>query len=309
MGRNPGASGVSVVIPHYGDPAHATALLADLAARAAERPIQIIVVDDHSPVPFPDDPEAGVDVLRRDSNGGFGAAVNSGAAVAVHPLLLILNSDLRVDPDFIESLCRLAEPWMPAIVGPSLLDEERSVGHSARRFPRIRTSMIAALVPLARWRTTEHWHRAVGHLSPAPSSGVVTCDWIEGAAMLMPTALFRELEGFDERFFMYSEEIDLQRRARQRGVPSIVLGDVSAMHHGGGSSEDGPRLGWLLQGEWIYLDTWRGRSAARRYQAAMFLAVTVNLVWNGLRAALGRTTRPLAGFTMWTRAIRGAPKR
>lgn len=309
MTQHIGAHGVSVVIPHYGDPTLAIALLGDLDVQTTTRPLQIIVADDHSPEPFPAETPVPCELVRRESNGGFGAAVNAGAAVAVHPLLLILNSDLRIGPGFIDDLCREAAPWMPAIIGPALVDEHGSVTHSARRFPRIRTSAIAVLVPLARWRRTERWHRAVGHMTPAPASGATVCDWVEGAALLLPTELFGELGGFDERFFMYSEEVDLQTRARLLGIPSVVLGDISATHSGGGSSEATKRFGWLVQGEWIYADKWRGRAAARRYQAAMLGAFVVNLVWNSFRRALGRDTKPLATFTQSSRAVRYASSR
>ena len=309
MGQDIGAGGVSIVIPHYGDPSLAIALLADLDVQRTTRPLQIIVADDHSPEPFPTETLVSCQLVRRESNGGFGAAVNAGAAVALHPLLLILNSDLRVGPGFIDDLCREAVPWMPAIIGPALLDEHGSVTHSARRFPRLRSSAIAVLVPLARWRHTDRWHRAVGHLTPAPVKGATVCDWVEGAALLMPTVLFRELGGFDERFFMYSEEVDLQTRARLLGIPSVVLGDVSAVHSGGGSSDITKRFAWLVQGEWIYAEKWRGRRAARRYQAAMLGAFLINLFWNSFRSALGRDSQPLATFAQNSRAVRQAPPR
>ena len=301
--------GVSVVIPHYGDPSLAIALLADLAVQTTTRPLQIIVSDDASPEPFPSDTEVACDLVRRESNGGFGAAVNSGAAAAVQPLLLILNSDLRIGPEFIDQLCAAAAPWLPAIVGPALLNEHGTVGHTARRFPRLRTSATAAFVPLARWRHTERWHRSVGHVTPAPASGATVCDWIEGAALLLSTELFRTLGGFDERFFMYSEEVDLQTRARQLGVPSVVLGNVTATHSGGGSADNSKRYEWLIQGEWIYADKWRGRRSARRYQVAMLGVFTINFLWRSVRSALGRDSQPLASFALASRAIRNASSR
>ena len=301
--------GVSVVIPHYGDPSLALALLADLKAQTTTRPLQIIVSDDASPEPFPSDTEVACDLVRRESNGGFGAAVNAGAAAAVQPLLLILNSDLRIGPEFVDQLCAAAAPWMPAIVGPALRNEHGVVEYSARRFPSLRTSATANLAPLTRWRHSERWHRSVGHVTPAPASGATVCDWIAGAALLLPTELFRELDGFDERFFMYSEEVDLQTRARALGIPSILLGDVAATHSGGGSSDNTKRHAWLLQGEWIYADKWRGRGAARRYQAGIFGVFVINLVWNSGRRILGRDSQPLASFALASRAIRNASSR
>ena len=88
-------AGVSVVIPHYGDPALSQHLIDALRMQTTERPLQIIIVDDHHPTPYPDPNLPGIQVVRRDVNGGFGSTVNTGAAYAQHPLLLILNSDLN----------------------------------------------------------------------------------------------------------------------------------------------------------------------------------------------------------------------
>ena len=309
MAQEHAVLGVSVVIPHYGDPSLATALLADLDAQTTTRPLQIIVADDHSPEPFPSDLDVAYDLIRREANGGFGAAVNAGAAAAVHPFLLILNSDLRIDPGFIDELCGAAAPWMPAIVGPALRNEHGVVEYTARRFPCLRSSATANLALLTRWRHSARWHHAVGHLTPISASGATLCDWVAGAALLLPTELFRELQGFDERFFMYSEEVDLQTRARELGIPSVLLHDVIAIHSGGGSSDNTKRHAWLLQGEWIYTDKWRGRGAARRYQAGIFCVFMINLVWQSGRRILGRHSKPFATFAQNSRAIRNASSR
>src|SRR5690349_6662390 len=68
---------LSVVVPHYGSPAPALALLRMLRAQEGDLDLQVIVVDDCSPEPFPERP--GLHVVRRAVNGGFGSAVNAGA--------------------------------------------------------------------------------------------------------------------------------------------------------------------------------------------------------------------------------------
>lgn len=99
---------VSVVIPHHGDPELPTRLVARLAAATDGPPLQIIVVDDASPTPL--GPVPGAQVVRRERNGGFGAAVNTGAALATGELLLILNSDTSPVPDFVARLVAAAAP-------------------------------------------------------------------------------------------------------------------------------------------------------------------------------------------------------
>ena len=296
-------AGVSGEIPHYGDPALSQHLIDALRMQTTERPLQIIIVDDHHPTPYPDPNLPGIQVVRRDVNGGFGSTVNTGAAYAQHPLLLILNSDLTIGVTFIEELCRAAEKWLPAIVSPTVVDGNGSNQYVGRMFPTITRSVIAGLVPLARWRDDARWHRAVGHEIPDPPTEATICDWFIGAVILMPTKAFHQLGGFDERFYMNSEEVDLQRRAREINLPSVVLADVTVEHVGGGSSDDARRFLWLMQGEWRYRTKWEGKFRARSFQAAMLGVTVINLVWNSVRSLFGRPTRPLQTFQRGASAI------
>jgi len=279
---------VSIVIPHYGDATPTLALVAQLLPQIG-RDHQLIVADDCSPTPFP--PADGVCVIRRETNGGFGAAVNTGAAAASGDLLLILNSDLEVGPTFLADLLEAASPWLPCVAGPRIVDPNGHVAPTARHFPAVRHQVTEWLTPLARWRGTRVLHEAVGHdmdaldaASPAPT------DWLVGASLLLPIALFRQVGGFDERFFMNSEEVDLQRRLRARGVPSIYLPQVSVTHLGGGSSDPTKRRNWLVDSRWRYAEKWGGTLALR---AGLTAATAANLLWNLGRRALGGPTHPV----------------
>jgi len=207
--------GISVVIPHYGDPAPTLALLAQLAGQTvpldpttgADLPLQVIVSDDASPQPFPAQEATafGAVVVRRTSNGGFGSAVNSGAAQAHHDLLLILNSDLSIGPSYVSDLVTAARPWLPAVVGPALLDGEGASDFGGRHFPTIGHQAVEWLIPLARWRERSALHAAVGHDTRAVPGVTTTVDWLVGACLLLPTESFRAVGGFDEGYFMNSE--------------------------------------------------------------------------------------------------------
>ncbi|UJH69897.1 glycosyltransferase family 2 protein [Ornithinimicrobium sp. INDO-MA30-4] len=65
--------------------------------------------------------------------------------------------------------------------------------------------------------------------------------------MLLPRDSFEQASGFDEGYFMNSEEIDLQRRLRAVGIPSIVVGSITLTHQGGGSSDPLRRRQWLVK--------------------------------------------------------------
>lgn len=279
-----GTSGVSVIVPHYGDPAAANALIDQLQSQLAAPPLQIVVVDDASPLPFP--ARRGVELVRRASNGGFGAAVNTGARRAVQPLLCILNSDLTVPSDFIASLVAKAEPWQPAVVSPFIVDEHGAPQWVGRHFPATRHQVIEWLSPLARWRHLPALHEAVGHDTAVRAGVHVPVDWVVGAALLLPTAEFRQVHGFDEGFHMNSEEVDLQRRLRARGAVSVVLGDVTATHAGGGSSDPSQRRRWLVASRLRYARKWR--QGPLRLRFALSAASLLNFAVNLPRQLLGR---------------------
>ena len=281
--------GVSVVVPHYGSPAPAVALLHTLQRQRTSRRLQLIVADDASPEPFPE--LSGVTVVRHERNGGFGTTVNAGAKLAEYPWLLVLNSDLEIDDDFVERLTAEAAPWMPAVIGPRIVDLDGIDDWSGRYFPTIRQQTTEWLVPLARWRSMPSLHRAVGHDTDCHAGAVRLVDWLMGAALLLPTAEFRAVGGFDEGYFMNSEEVDLQRRLRDLSVPSVYIGTVAATHAGGGSSDPSRRRHWLVSSRLRYAEKWGG---LRRLQVALSAATMANLAWNGGRRLLGRPLQPLA---------------
>jgi GT2 family glycosyltransferase len=281
-----GTESVTAVVPHYGDPATPRPLLGALLAQERGIDLHIVLVDDASPEPFPALP--GVEVVRREVNGGFGAAVNTGAAVADGDLLLVLNSDLEVGPTFVADLVDGARPWMPAVVSPRVVGPDAAELPTGRYFPRARHQVTEWLIPLARWRETDALHRAVGHDVDARGEEAVV-DWVVAAALLLPVSDFRAVGGFDERFFMNSEEVDLQRRLRERGLPSVVLASPTVVHAGGGSSDVDRRRAWLVRSRLEYADKWGGR---RRLQAGLGAATAANLVWNTGRRIAGRDVAP-----------------
>ncbi len=285
-----GDAGVSVIVPHYGDPDPTLALLGDLRAQHTDRRLEILVVDDASPEPFPG--TDGVTVIRRRRNGGFGSTVNSGAAQATLPLLLILNSDLRIGDDFVEALARHATASSPAVVGPRLENDDGVDQHAARRFPRISHQFVEWLTPLAGLRGRRSLQVAVGYDVADADHASRRVDWLVGAALCLPREAFQAVGGFDERFFMNCEEVDLQRRLRSSGVRSLYVDTVTAVHRGGGSSSDvTTRRRWLVGARRHYAAKWGGLG---RLQVSLTVATGMNLVWNALRRAAGRPLRPVA---------------
>lgn len=270
---------VSIVIPHYGEASTTLPLVQALVPQLEAARAELIVSDDCSPEPFAcDSPE--VRVVRRSVNGGFGSAVNSGAAAARGELLMILNSDLCVTPDFVSSYVAAARPWLPAVVAPRITDDD-GVAETLRYFPTVRHITAEWLTPLARTSGTRAWREAVGHDTRASESTTACAvDWAVGAALLLRHHDFWSVGGFDETFFMNSEEVDLALRLSRRGVPVIYTPEVTVHHVGGGSSDPEKRRGWVVASRLRYADKWGGR---RALQAALTTATAANFAWNVTR--------------------------
>lgn len=287
---SPPTPAVSAVIPFYGNPCDVEPLLESLSRQTV--PLhEVIIADDASPIPFPR--REGVQLVRAPCNRGFGSTVNMGAATATGDYLLILNSDLSISESFVEELLQHASPWQPAVVSPSLRERGRLVS-VARRWPTVRTTFFSWLTPLARFRDRRLWAWLVGHYSPQSiASAGMEVDWVVGACMLIPAESFRAVRGFDERFHMNSEEVEMQNRLTRHGVHSVVVPAVEVGHVGGGSSDPSRRRQWLVTGTFIYFAKLRRASVLR---LALMCASMLNLIWNMFRRLRGVPVHPLVGF-------------
>ncbi|WP_348613946.1 glycosyltransferase family 2 protein [Kocuria rhizophila] len=303
---------VTVVVPHYGDPSDTLALLRQLRVQCDVPGLRIVVSDDASPVPFaltPDTSEGPgghggradapapsaaahpVEVVHRERNGGFGANVNTAMAQVRTPLALVLNSDLSLGETFVADLLEAARAWQPCVVAPRVLSEDGSDQHAGRHFPTIGHQTAEWLSPLARWRHTRVLHEAVGHDTRVRPGVMTSVDWVMGAAMLLPVAEVRAVGGFDEGYFMNAEEVDLQRKLRERGIPSLVAGMVTVTHEGGGSSDSVRRRTWLVTARARYAQRW---GHPRALAVALTAATGVNSAVNAVRAAAGRDVHPVS---------------
>ncbi|WP_188780274.1 glycosyltransferase family 2 protein [Marmoricola endophyticus] len=278
--------GVSVVVPHYGGASLAEGAVSAVRDQHGDRPVQLIVVDDHSPEPFA--PRPGVTVIRHDLNLGFGAAINTGAAHALHPWLLVLNSDVTMPPGTLDRLVAAGRSTRPSVSSPLLIESGRPTS-TANRWPAAYRG-LGALQPLARWSQHAWMRRLVGFDVDCVAGRRRRTDWLTGACLLMQTADFWAVGGFDERFHMYFEEVDLQRRLARHGVPAYFVGDVAVTHLGGGTTGWGGRVRALSVSATLYARIW---GFHRRATLVAATVSAVNLAYNVLRRLSGRPTTPL----------------
>jgi N-acetylglucosaminyl-diphospho-decaprenol L-rhamnosyltransferase len=176
-------------------------------------------------------------IIRNADNRGFGAACNQGAAGSDSDFLLFLNPDTRLMPGSLELPVRyLQSPEHAAvgIVGIQLLDMD---GHVARNTARAPTawSMIGNSLGVDRVIPALFPPHFVTEWAHDETRDV---DQVMGAFFLVRRAVFERLGGFDERFFVYYEDLDFAARARALGFSSVYLAGAQAFHRGQGTTEN-----------------------------------------------------------------------
>ncbi len=301
---------VGVIVPSYGTLAEIVPLLTSLIGPnvpAEDRPDRVVVVDDAFPGPIDESvlPD-GAELIRREHNGGFGAAVNTGLAeIRDLDLALVLNSDLTLPERFLSTMLEHAEPWLPAVIGCRSEDESGRSGYAARIFPTESQQIIEWLHPLAGLRHLRPLHRAVGHdMAAEESTGMVPVDWVSGAVMLLPIQEVLAVGGLDEDFFMYTEEVDLQRRLAERGIPAVFDADLTVKHVGGGSSgSEERRRGWLTNARDLYARKHLNPTVLR---SGLYAASAINLIWGSARKLAGRPVNPWRTFRFETGLLQRA---
>jgi GT2 family glycosyltransferase len=218
----------------------------------------------------------GAEYIDPGKNLGFGAGVN----VALHRLLggsardiLLLNPDATLNPDDLETLVDYlhdSDNERVGAVSPRLQGDEGDEQRVEWPFPS----------------PARGWAEAFG-LARLPARRT----FVIGAVLLLRWEALREVGLFDERFFLYAEEVDWQRRALALGWKSQLCDEVIASHAGAGTSDDPLRREALFHAAHeTYIRKWYGRSGWWSYRSAACLGAAARavLLRKGRRAAARR---------------------
>ena len=228
---------VGVVIVTYNSAAHVVAAL-DSLGPAASQPPQVIVVDNDSrdeTTSLVRRTMPAATIIEAGQNLGFARACNLGAAAINAEYLLFLNPDAALDPGALDrAVERLATDVNVGVVGGRTRYADGSVNPTCCfAGPTLWSAFCFATGLSSIFRRSDLFNpEAMGGWDRNSSRYV---DVITGCFLLIRTDLFRSLDGFDERFFLYSEDTDLGTRVRALGLKCIHLQDVGLVHHGGGS--------------------------------------------------------------------------
>ncbi|MFN2463701.1 MAG: glycosyltransferase family 2 protein [Candidatus Dormibacteria bacterium] len=277
---------VSVLVVTHNSAGTLARVLAPLAGR-----VQVIIVDNASTdrsvaIAAAHD---GIEVIRSEVNLGFGRATNLAASRAGSEFVLALNPDCIASVEAIETLAgRLDADLCLGFAGPQIRKESGELDRACLRGDPdplgalLYVTRVASLFPGNQWVNRYNLTYADYEAEQELLNGT-------GACLMFRASSYQAVDGFDEDFFMYGEDLDLTRRLRQAGHPGVYVPAARVTHVKGESTRQ--RSGQMLiqfhRAMWLY---YLKHEAARR-PAPLNLAVwagittlgTTRLAMNALR--------------------------
>lgn len=245
-----------------------------------------------------------VHVIANAGNAGFASGNNQAMAAAQGDYYFLLNSDAAAAPGVIARMVALAEAHPQAgIVGARLLNPDGTFQASYSRFPTLlREALI--LTTLGR-RLFGPWYPSAG-----PNDGFVPqrVEYVEGACLLVRRRAWLAVGGFDEGYWMYSEEVDWCRRMVEQGWEVWYDPAAIVYHWGGGSSlnRKPEREADLYRSRLRYQAIHAGPVQAGLFKAMVLAATAVKVAWHGAKRRVGLgTSRPVVGVRRLAESLNG----
>lgn len=163
-----------------------------------------------------------VRLIQNAANLGYATAVNKGFAESKGNFILILNPDTILHEDFLSRLSGiLNESSQPQIIGFKLTDEVGRYQQSVWKTPDLISLFFEMFLPYK-------FYLKLTSMNPGKACEVQS---ISGACMLIHREVFNKINGFDERFFMYQEDLDFCLRARKSGYKVFINPDIKVVHY------------------------------------------------------------------------------
>lgn len=231
---------LSIIILHHGSPKEVTANLQALKAAQLPKQTEVLVVNNGSKnanakIPFDANPAFDLRYFEIE-NAGYPQGNNFGLRVARGKFLCILNPDVRVKKNTFKVLLDYmkAHPRV-GIAAPRLRYPDNSIQDNYRTFPRIFDLIIKRtfLRKIFKYRMRKYlmWDKDSYKSEPV--------DWLTGAFQLFTRKAWEALKPNDERYFLFMSDVDICRKAWEKGFQVHFVGETEAFHNEGRLSSGG----------------------------------------------------------------------
>ena len=237
------SSKLAVVTVTYSPGEYLDQFLSSLASATDEKP-QVVMADNGSTDGAPEAAAAAYPnarLFRTGANLGYGAAVNRAVAEIDDDIefIVVANPDVRWHRGSLDGLLAAAERWPRAgALGPLIREPDGSRYPSARSVPDLTSgaghALLGKLWPRNRW--TQRYRQ------DNESATERAVGWLSGSCLLLRRSAFDSVNGFDSRYFMYMEDVDLGDRLAGAGWHNVYVPGVEVTHSKGHAAGRHPEL-------------------------------------------------------------------
>lgn len=225
-------------------------------------------------------------------NLGFAAANNLGFRLSHGRYIVMLNSDAFIHADTLHNAFKHMEnDPLIGLGGARLMGEDGAWQPSARMLPSLLNDFLHLSGLAAKYPHSHFFGRADATWAPIELSR--QCGWVPGTFSIVRRNVLEKINYFDERFYLYFEEVDLCQRIHRAGYAVWYWGDVLVTHLGGESSKAITHLSLAKSGKQLTL--WKMRSQLLYYRKQggplkAWLSAQMEMAWHKLRAWKNRRT-------------------
>lgn len=290
----------AVIVVTYNSARDIGGFLDSLPAAAAGRSLRVIVVDNGST----DDTvelvrnRPGIHCIENQANLGYSGGVNVGRQHAGEFAALgVFNPDLILEPGAIDEMLLALDDLTVGVAAPATFDLAGARYPSLGREPTLTRAIGDALFG-KRFGSRPEWLSQIvrstqdyNHRHPV--------DWASGAALLISAECDRATGAWDERFFLYMEEVDYAARVRAGGLRVDYVPGARVRHRGGGSGQSPELCALMAVSRVRYMEKYR--RYPRAYRIAVFVTELLRSIDPSHRAAM----RAVARRSTWVTLVAG----
>lgn len=234
---------LSIIIVNYNGKHYLEECLRSIGTCCASFSYEVIIVDNNSSdgsqefikTYFPE-----AHLFEHDYNAGFAKGNNLGARIAKGKVLLLLNNDVILLND-LTSLLNKAKQDEVGAIGIKMLDKDKNYQVSVGKFPGIKELIFFSKL----FRSDTEFVKGMF------TKEFIDVDWVQGSFLMVKREDYIRINGLDESYFMYVEDLDFCKKMAQIGKKNLFNGNISYIHFGGFNKSRQPLL---IDGYIIYVN-------------------------------------------------------
>ncbi|KKP97329.1 MAG: Glycosyl transferase family 2 [Candidatus Moranbacteria bacterium GW2011_GWE1_36_7] len=217
---------ISIIILNYKSEQYLSRCIESLQKSLTTVSYEILIINNDSSLITSIFPTENVRIIENRINEGFAKACNQAASTAKGNFLFFLNPDTEIiTGNIMDLIVAMSDPFV-GITAPHLITSSGKIQPWSTGYDITLWDIVKNNFGIIKSK------RLWGQDSP------VEVSWASGAAFIIKKSLFNELLGFDEKFFMYFEDVDLCKRVLEKKLKIISLPSVQVLHIGGQSSSN-----------------------------------------------------------------------